>query len=209
METHAFSRLHLIFSRWSLIFLFLTFVLLLHENCLKRLFSILLISVILLPISGTYLFFHFKEIQIKKEVNEFIQNKIEEKDIITLRFSDKEIKTRLVWKHSREFIFEGNMYDIVDQGVDGNMTWYRCYRDHKETRLFNEKEKRIARAIGNDPAQKKQSERIKQILKTAFQNKSINWNILLPPPSIILFSIFHFPFSIFPPSPPVPPPECA
>ncbi|MBP6870478.1 MAG: hypothetical protein KBC43_00595 [Bacteroidales bacterium] len=176
---------------------------------MKNILAILLISVILLPISGTYLFFHFKEIQIKKEVNEFIQNKIEEKDIITLRFSDKEIKTRLVWKHSREFIFEGNMYDIVDQGVDGNITWYRCYRDHKETRLFNEKEKRIARAIGNDPAQKKQSERIKQILKTAFQNKSINWNILLPPPSIILFSIFHFPFSIFPPSPPVPPPECA
>ena len=202
MESHAFSRLHLIF-------LFLTFVLLLHENCLKRLFSILLISVILLPFSGTYLFFHFKEIQIKKEVNVFIQNKIEEKDIITLRFSDKEIKTRLVWKHSREFIFEGNMYDIVDQGVDGNITWYRCYRDHKETRLIKKKEKLVARAIGNDPAQKKQSERVKQIFKTSFQIKPFAWNINLPQPSIILFSIFHFPFSIFPPSPPVPPPECA
>ena len=161
---------------------------------MKNILAILLISVILLPISGTYLFFHFKEIQIKKEVNEFIQNKIEEKDIITLRFSDKEIKTRLVWKHSREFIFEGNMYDIVDQGVDGNMTWYRCYRDHKETRLYKEKEKRIARAIGNDPAQKKQSERTKQIFKTSFQIKPFAWNINFPQPSIILFSIFHFPF---------------
>ncbi len=174
---------------------------------MKNLLVILLITALLLPFTGTYLFFHFKEIQIKKEVNIFIKNKIEEKDIITLRFSDEEIKTRLKWKHSREFIFDGHMYDIVDQGVDGNITWFRCYRDHKETRLYKEKEKLITRALGNDPFQKKQTERIKQLFKTVFRNESFSWNINLPNPSVIHYSLFTIHYSLIFISPPSPPPK--
>jgi hypothetical protein len=190
-------------------FNFSNFGVLTEKAFLRKTFIILLLSCLLLPFTGTYLFYHFKEIQIKEKVNLLIKNNIEEKDIITLRFSDEEIKTRLKWKHSREFIFEGQMYDIVDQGVEGNITWYRCYRDHKETRLYKEKEKLIARALGNDPFQKKQTERIKQLFKTVFQNESFSWNINLPNPSVIHYSLFTIHYSLFLSSPPTPPPKCA
>jgi hypothetical protein len=169
----------------------------------------LLVCCLLLPFSGTYIFFHLKEIQIKKDVNTFIHNNIEEKDIITLRFSAEEIRTKLTWKHSREFVFDGHMYDIVDQGREGNSYWYRCYRDHKETRLYKEKEKLIARALGNDPFQKKQNEKIRNLFKTVFQLDDFSRNDVIFNPSIIHYSLFVIHYSLIPPSPPTPPPKCA
>ena len=174
---------------------------------MKNILVILLITCLLLPFTGTYLFFHFKEIQIKREINVFIHNKIEEKDIITLKFTDKEISTKLKWEHSHEFIFEGHMYDIVDQGADGNITWYKCYRDNKETRLYKEKQKLIARALGNDPFQKKQTERIKQIFKTVFQNEVHTCKIIPVSQSITHYALNIKHYALVFIIPPTPPPK--
>jgi hypothetical protein len=188
-------------------FNFSNFGVLTEKAFLRKTFIILLLSCLLLPFTGTYLFYHFKEIQIKEKVNLLIKNNIEEKDIITLRFSDEEIKTRLKWKHSREFIFDGHMYDIVDQGVDGNITWYRCYRDHKETRLYKEKEKLIAKALGNDPSRKKQTERLKQIFKTAYQKEDHTWRNIPSAQNTMHYALNIKQYALIFIPPPTPPPK--
>ena len=141
------------------------------------------------------------------EISAMINKGLNEKDLIILKFTDKETKTKLNWKHSREFEFDGHMYDIVEQGREGNSFWYKCYRDHKETRLYKEKEKLIAKALGNDPFQKKQNEKIRNFFKTVFQLDDFIKKDVIFNPSIIHYSLFTIHYSLFLPSPPTPPPE--
>ncbi|MDP3462509.1 MAG: hypothetical protein Q8S18_06955 [Bacteroidales bacterium] len=46
--------------------------------------------------------------------------------------------------HSKEFVFDGQMYDIVEQQETDHSIWYLVYPDRKETGLKN----KIARAMG-------------------------------------------------------------
>jgi hypothetical protein len=176
---------------------------------LKNSIVILLSACLLLPVSEIYFFFHLKEKQIKREVNAFIHNNIEEDDLIVLRFSEEETRTKLSWKHSCEFIFAGQMYDIIEQGRDGNTFWYKCYRDHKETRLNLEKKNLMARALGQDPFRKNQTENIKDYFKIVFGHNVNSWKPILPDYSSFHYSLFIIHYSLSLPSPPSPPPKCS
>lgn len=45
--------------------------------------------------------------------------------------------------HAGEFVYLGQMYDIVDQQQVGNVTWYLVYPDRKETALKQKMKKRM------------------------------------------------------------------
>jgi hypothetical protein len=131
------------------------------------------------------------------------------KDIVLLKFTREESATRLTWKHSREFEYNGQMYDIVDQSLSGDSIFYTCYKDQKETRLNDKKERLIAKALGQDPVQKNQAERIKNLFNTVFSRDVFAWQPYLPQPSIFNFSFLIFNFSLFTQAPPSPPPKCS
>jgi hypothetical protein len=174
---------------------------------LKTSVVIFLLACLLLPFSGSYLFFHFKKGRIKNEIIVKIEAGLQEKDLIILGFTKEEIETRLDWKHSREFEFNGRMYDIVRQSQAGDSVFYTCYQDHKETRLNAEKEKLIARALGQDPFQKKQTERIKNFFNTVFSQDAFSWKPCLIQPSTFHYSLLVFHYSLFAQAPPYPPPK--
>jgi hypothetical protein len=163
---------------------------------------------LLAPFAGSYLFLHIQKNKIRKEVTALINSGIKEKDFIVLKFTKEESETKLHWKHSREFEYNGRMYDIVDQSHKGDSLFYTCYEDHKESRLNAEKEKIIAKALGQDPFRKKQADHIKGFFKTVFSQDAFAWKPTPALPSIFQFSFFNFQFSIFYPSPPSPPPKC-
>jgi hypothetical protein len=150
-------------------------------------------------------FFHLTEKQIKKEARAIIHDNPEEINLVVLRFTDTEALSKLTWKHPREFLFEGVMYDIMEQGQEGNTVWFKCYRDHKETRFDVEKKKLIANALGKDPFQKQQNEKIKNFFSNLFYQKTSNGNLLFSTPSLMHYAldIKHYALiCIIPPSPP-------
>lgn len=55
--------------------------------------------------------------------------------LVLLKFTEEEKTSRLRWKHSREFEFEGEMYDICDRETRGDTTFYWCFHDREETQL--------------------------------------------------------------------------
>jgi hypothetical protein len=101
------------------------------------------------------------------------------------------------------------MYDIVDQSQEGDSLFYTCYKDDKETRLNVEKKRVIAKALGQDPTRKSQTEKLTNFFKTVFSQDAFAWNPNPPQPSTIHFSLFTFHYSLFTQSPPSPPPKCA
>jgi hypothetical protein len=54
--------------------------------------------------------------------------------------------SELLWEHSKEFEFRGNMYDIKTSFTAGDTAYYYCYLDHKEKDL-NATKTRLASRI--------------------------------------------------------------
>lgn len=54
----------------------------------------------------------------------------------TLIFHRDDIKKCLSWKHSREFEWNGVMYDVVKKQECGDEVIFTCVADHKETILL-------------------------------------------------------------------------
>jgi hypothetical protein len=174
---------------------------------MKHFFAILLTSVLLAPIAGSYFLFEFKKSLIRNEVEKKIHSGLSQTETMTLTFSLEDAKTKLNWKRAREIEYNGHMYDILDLTVTGDTVVYSCYMDHKETRLNYQKENLIAKALGHDPLQKQQNERVKNFFNTIFRQEVFNFNYH-PVLSVELqFSTINFQFSTISLSPPSPPPK--
>lgn len=87
--------------------------------------------------AGGYLFvFKFKQYQLRKEIKNQIKEGVSDKDL-TLITLDSETIPYLEWKNKHEFLYQGQMYDVVRKGNDknGNILLY-CISDAQETLLF-------------------------------------------------------------------------
>lgn len=132
---------------------------------------------------------------------------LDEKDVVMLKFTKKETETRLNWKHSREFEFEGQMYDIIKKHYEGDIICYYCYKDHKETKLNKMIARTASRALGQDPDRKSQNEKIVSFMKSFFRQDAFAWTPFRDQSGIFRFSFFIFHFSSIRLTPPVPPPK--
>ena len=98
-----------------------------------KLTGIFLLLCLVVPIATTFTFLHFHKKQIRREVKRKIIAGIDKNELILLRLSEIESQTKLNWKHSKEFEFNQQMYDIVETEVKGDTIYYWCMRDTKET----------------------------------------------------------------------------
>lgn len=132
---------------------------------------------------------------------------IDKEELVLLKFTETEKQSKLKWKHSREFEFEGEMYDIVETQTVGDTTYYWLWWDHYETKLNKQLDKLLVSALGNHPQNKESHKRLFRFFNTLFfvelpQEKhfvTTEAKSSIPGQSVI----YHF---ISDP-PPVPPPE--
>ncbi len=176
---------------------------------MKKFIVIFLLSALTFPFWGSYTFFQVEKTKIRKEVERKLAAGIDKTKLLVFRFTREETETLLTWKHSREFIYKGHMYDVVEQREEGGLLIYTCYKDDKETRLGQNKEILFAKAIGQDPVRKSQSEKLSNFLKTVFSQDLYSLLSYSPEVSVIHFSLFPLPSSLFSPSPLSPPPKCS
>ena len=195
---------------WSpqrlMVFINFTFGIILVKS-LKKSIAILLLVSLTAPIVGTYVFLQYNKNKIKKEIAGMIFTGMDKKDLVQLKFTKEEAETNLNWKHAGEFEYKGQMYDIVERYQEGDTTWYNCYKDDKETRLNSEQDLLVARALGQDPVQKSQTEKIMNFFKTVYRSDIFNWKPYSSQATIFHFSFFIFNYSSLSLSPPAPPPK--
>jgi hypothetical protein len=174
---------------------------------LKKFIAILLLICLVAPFTGSYLFIHYKRNKIRKEVTALILKDLEKKDIAVLKFSGEEVKSLINWKHDSEFEYNGHMYDVVDQHYEGDSVILTCYKDQKETSLNHEKQKLIAKSLGQDPVQKNLSERIKNFFSTVFQKDVFAWKAFITPYEIVHFASLNQHLAFLSLNPLFPPPK--
>jgi len=174
---------------------------------LKKSIAILLLVSLTAPFVGTYVFLQYNKNKIKNEIAAMIFTGIDKKDLVQLKFTKEEAETNLNWKHAGEFEYKGQMYDIVEKCQEGDTTFYNCYKDHKETRLKSRIARLASRAMGQDPCQKSQTDKIVNFFKSVYRQEVFSWTVQTPSTSIFHFSFFIFHYSSLVVTPPSPPPK--
>lgn len=165
----------------------------------------MLILFFIAPLATTYVFLNFQKLQVKKEVKREILAGMDKNELVLLKFTKDEIKNQLNWKHSKEFEYKGEMYDVIKTETLGDTTYYWLWCDNKETFLNKQLDQLVAIALGNNPKNQENQKRLHKFLKSLFFSDDKN-NITTyfneRKNNFRFISEFYPSFSISPPFPP-------
>jgi hypothetical protein len=160
---------------------------------------------ILDPSFGSLTWLNLRKAIVRNEVDRRIVAGVEDGDLVLLKFSKDESRTLLRWEHSREFEYDGRMYDIVETWAVGDTVYCRCWWDREETELNDRMRVLAARAMGDAPKIGDPGDTPGSSLRSSLFLLAGRWRIRTPGPSGIrarAFSGSYASVSIPPPSPP-------
>jgi hypothetical protein len=103
---------------------------------MRKLVSILVLIVFSLDIGGYFLWFNILQIQIQKNVSYEIENELKDRDLIHIVFSDSNQASFSWIKPDKEFLYKGEMYDVVKMRSVGQSVHYYCINDKREKQLI-------------------------------------------------------------------------
>lgn len=161
------------------------------------------------PVATTFLILKIQKKQIRKEVKWKMIAGIDKKELVLLKFTENEKQSRLRWKHSKEFEFEGQMYDITDSKVAGDTTYYWCWWDYEETKLNKKLNDVVQLALGNNPDRQENHKRIQKFFKSLYFSELDNRKASIYNVAVHLYSERPDFYKSMTSSPLIPPPKIA
>lgn len=123
----------------------------------KKIIGILLLLILIAPVVLTYNWLQYQKSVVRKDIKERIIEGLNKDELVLLKFSTVSAQRELKWKHSKEFEYKQQMYDVVEKKIEGDSIYYWCWWDQEETKLEKQLEKLVADALGLD-----QQNRLKQ-----------------------------------------------
>ena len=70
------------------------------------------------PVATMFLYLHFEKAALKREIKWKMVAGIDQNELVLLKFSKEEAEKQLRWEHSKEFEYEGQMYDVVSKEIN-------------------------------------------------------------------------------------------
>lgn len=173
----------------------------------KRAAALFLLLCLTLPFLGTYTCLKMEKRKVKKTIKWRMIDGMDKSELVLLKFTKTQVESELEWEHSREFEYNGQMYDVVEKQQQGDTIYYYCWQDDEETKLNLQLSELVANALGQNPLNKDKQERLHNFLKNLYCSEKSDKNL----PARRAKEIFPFNLnscysSIFF-SPPAPPPE--
>lgn len=141
---------------------------------MKKILSILLIVFFITPFAGYYSYLNYQKYLVKKQVKKQIIAGIDKKNLVLLSFSVRESKNLLKWKHSKEFQFKGQMYDIVEKLQKNDSIFYWCWWDCEETGLNKELNQLTDLTMGRNTGKDKNLPEINNLFKKLYYSEINN-----------------------------------
>ena len=94
-------------------------------------------------------------------------------ELVLLKFTKTEKQQKLKWKHSREFEYNGEMYDIVAREEKGDTSFFWCWWDHEETKLNKQLKELVSYQFGKNPGKQENQKRFFNFFKTIIFTASL------------------------------------
>lgn len=139
---------------------------------MKKLLPVFFFLCLIAPFAVGFLWLQHERHLVRREVKHQLVAQVNKEELVLLKFTEEQAQ-KINWKHSREFEFEGWMYDIVQQENRGDTTYYWCWWDYKETRLNKQLDHLLVRALQQNPVNRENQERLVKFIKTVHQNPPV------------------------------------
>ena len=141
----------------------------------ERLIAISLLFVLFAPVITIYLYLQFEKSAIRREIKWKMIAGMDEEELVLLKFTKEETQTKLRWEHSKEFEYDGQMYDIVSKEVKGDSIFYRVWWDHEETKLNKQLVKLVTSAMDQDEENQRNQKNLYHYFWSLFCTKTLEW----------------------------------
>ncbi|HZH86676.1 MAG TPA: hypothetical protein VFD77_05115 [Brumimicrobium sp.] len=119
---------------------------------MRKRIPILFILALTLPFIGVYGWLKFEKSAVRKSVKHRLMEGIPKDELIQFTFAKQDTSILLDWKHSKEFEYQGEMYDIVKRYYSDDSVKYDLWWDHEETAL-NKKLAQLTNSLINQNPQ--------------------------------------------------------
>ena len=134
----------------------------------KQIISLFLLFMLIAPAVVTYSWLQQRKRIVKKEVKWKMIAGIDKKELVFMTFSIKDSQEKLNWKHSKEFEYKGEWYDIVEQEIIGDSIHYYLWWDHEETQLNKQLNELIALTVDQNPLTKENNNKVAKLFKSLY-----------------------------------------
>ena len=177
----------------------------------ERIIAILLLFILFAPVATIYTFLQFEKTALRREIKWKMIAGIDPEELVLLKFTKEEIQTKLRWEHSKEFEYNGQMYDIVSKEIKGDSIFYRCWWDHEETKLNKNLTKLVANAFNQDKENGETQKGLYFYLRSFFSPPVFDWQAATFHTLEVVYEDSMHPniFNAIGISPPTPPPKAS
>ncbi len=93
---------------------------------------------------------------------------LDESRLVKLVFTHEEAKVMLHWEHSKEFEFNGQLYDVVRQQYGASLVTFWCFPDHAETRLQKQLTTLLRINLQKDTQRQEKQSQVRHFYKNLF-----------------------------------------
>jgi hypothetical protein len=155
----------------------------------------------------TYLWLNYQKKQVKREVKWKIIEGIDKSELVLIHLIKNEAAEKLDWEHSREFEYEGEMYDVVEFEETKDSVKYWCWWDYEETTLNKNLAAVVHNLLGNHPDKKEKEQKLISFYQSLFSEKIFQWQALQFARLSYLFTEYEFILKDYINSIPSPPPQ--
>ncbi len=142
----------------------------------SKIIAIVLLIALVVPTTATFFWLQHEKAILKKEVKHRMMKVTSEEELVLLSFTETEISEKLRWEHSKEFEFEGQMYDIVKRKKEGDRTYYWCWLDAEETELNQKLAELTSDVFGRIPNNRKKQQTLLSFYRTLYVSQPMAWS---------------------------------
>ncbi|MCK9270201.1 MAG: hypothetical protein WC271_00425 [Bacteroidales bacterium] len=104
---------------------------------MKKTAAILLVMLILSQGAGMFFLLKLQQSAARMNMKERLKKGVDDSELTHFVFHRNMPKT-VSWVHEREFVYGGEMYDVVRQVSKGDSVFIACVHDHRETKLVKQ-----------------------------------------------------------------------
>jgi hypothetical protein len=101
---------------------------------------------------GYFIVFKCLQFNVRSEIKSVIKEGMALKDLSLIKIHISKYspdENLLSWKEENEFLYKGNMYDVVRQEAHYDTIYYYCINDLKENELFSGLDKQVNDQMNN------------------------------------------------------------
>lgn len=174
---------------------------------LKKLLSISLLLIIAIATLFPFAYLKMERKAIKKAIKHKIIAGIEKEELVLLVFDKDKVDQQVKWKHSKEFQYKGEMYDIVEKEIIGNEIRYWVWWDKEETALNQKLANLVQQNFAQNPYQNNKNQVITHFFKTLYLSEKSIIQLTILKNEINHFTPYKSFISYWQQSPTTPPPQ--